>query len=101
MMEAMMAIKLLTLDERAEYAAQLPGWTIDDNGKAMHRAYRFADFKAAFAFMTAVAEQAEAMDHHPDWRNVYNRVEVTLSTHEADGLTIRDIRLAQAMDVLI
>jgi len=76
------------------------GWSLSGDGKAIHRSFRFADFTAAFAFMTAVATQAEAMDHHPDWTNVYNRVEVTLSSHDIGALSGRDVALARRMNAL-
>ncbi len=75
---------------------ELPGWNRD--GDAIVRKYRFADFTHAFAFMTRVALLAEKADHHPEWSNVYNRVEVRLTTHDAGGLTARDIDLARAID---
>lgn len=79
--------------------AQLPGWTAVEGGRdAIQRSYRFADFNAAFGFMTRVALTAEKLDHHPEWFNVYNRVEVTLATHDADGVTERDVTLARFMD---
>lgn len=71
-----------------------PEWEAVDGRDAIFRAFRFADFKAAWAFMGLVAEKAEAMDHHPEWFNVYDRVEITLSTHDADGLTEKDVELA-------
>lgn len=74
----------------------LPGWNRD--GEHIVRAYKFADFTHAFAFMTRVALLAEKADHHPEWSNVYNRVEVRLTTHDAGGLTRRDIDLAAAID---
>lgn len=74
----------------------LPGWTRD--GTHIWRAYRFADFTHAFAFMTRVALLAERADHHPEWSNVYNKVEVRLTTHDAGGLSQRDIDLATAID---
>ena len=74
----------------------LPGWAHQD-GK-LHREFRFADFSAAFAFMTRAAMRAEQLDHHPDWFNVYNRVKVQLSTHDAGGVTERDFLLAEAMN---
>ncbi len=91
-------IKKLTEAERATALAGIPGWTLMDGRDAVTRTFRFADFNAAFGFMTRVALKADAMDHHPEWFNVYNRVEVTLSTHDADGLTQRDIELARFMD---
>lgn len=84
--------------ERAEALASLPEWNLLDGREAIRRAFRFADFNAAFAFMTRVALMAEKLDHHPEWSNVYNRVEITLSTHDAGGLTARDIALAKFID---
>ena len=78
--------------------ARLNGWILADDGNSISRKFRFKDFKAAFAFMTRIAEVAETIDHHPDWFNVYNRVDVTLSTHDAKGLTELDFELARAMD---
>lgn len=74
----------------------LPGWSHQD-GKLL-REFRFKDFSAAFAFMTRSALRAEQLDHHPDWFNVYNRVKVQLSTHDADGVTELDFLLAEAMN---
>ena len=76
--------------------ASLPGWSLAD-GK-LHREYRFADFVQAFAFMTAVALIAESMEHHPDWSNVWNRVTVDLSTHDAGGITDLDLKMAENMN---
>jgi len=78
--------------------AQLPGWTAVEGRDAIQRTFRFADFNAAFAFMTRVALMAEKLDHHPEWFNVYNRVEATLATHDADGVTELDVKLAKFMD---
>ncbi|HEY8573619.1 4a-hydroxytetrahydrobiopterin dehydratase [Phenylobacterium sp.] len=79
--------------------ARLPGWTNVEGGRdAIARSYRFKDFNAAFGFMTRVALMAEKLDHHPEWFNVYNRVEVTLATHDADGVTELDVTLASFMD---
>ncbi|MCA1941400.1 MAG: 4a-hydroxytetrahydrobiopterin dehydratase [Caenispirillum bisanense] len=83
---------------RAEALAALPAWTPVEGRDAIARSFRFADFSEAFGFMARAALVAEAMDHHPEWFNVYNRVDVTLSTHDANGLTERDVRLAAAMD---
>jgi len=76
----------------------LPEWTLRDDGLAIVRALKFADFNTAFGFMTRVAIQAEKADHHPEWFNVYNRVEITLTTHDVDGLSQRDIDLARFID---
>ena len=86
------------LDDAAVTAAlaDVPGWT--RNGDGIDRAYKFADFVAAFAFMSRVALLAEKADHHPEWSNVYNRVEIRLTTHDADGLSARDFALAKAID---
>ncbi len=85
------------VDAEIELAlAELPGWNRD--GGAIVRHYRFADFAHAFAFMTRVALLAEKADHHPEWSNVYNRVDIRLTTHDADGLTRRDVDLARAID---
>jgi 4a-hydroxytetrahydrobiopterin dehydratase len=79
--------------------ARLPGWSAAGGEReAIARTYRFADFNAAFAFMTRVAMKAEQLDHHPEWFNVYNRVEVILTTHDAGGVTQLDVTLATFMD---
>lgn len=91
-------VERLTEEERAAALEALPGWSLVDGRDAIKRTFTFGDFNAAFGFMSRVAMVAEKMDHHPEWFNVYNRVEVTLSTHDADGLTERDIRLAKAME---
>ncbi|WP_416366232.1 4a-hydroxytetrahydrobiopterin dehydratase [Nisaea sp.] len=95
--EAAMA-KKLTGPEREQALAGLADWRLLDDRDAIQRKYRFPDFKAAFGFMSAVAEIAEEMDHHPEWFNVYNRLDVTLTTHDAGGLTRLDIDLATRMD---
>ncbi|MDT0682063.1 4a-hydroxytetrahydrobiopterin dehydratase [Roseicyclus sp. F158] len=76
------------------------GWTLAQDREAIEKTFRFADFRAAFGWMTSVALMAEKLDHHPEWRNVYRTVEVTLVTHSANGLTELDIRLATEMDKL-
>ena len=79
--------------------AKLQGWTrAPGDREAIARTYRFADFNIAFAFMTRVAIRAEQLDHHPEWFNVYNRVEVLLTTHDADGVTELDLAMASFMD---
>jgi len=78
--------------------AQLPGWSRAEGRDAITRTYRFASFSAAFGWMTRAALAAETLDHHPEWFNVYNRVDVTLATHDADGVTELDVRLAKIMD---
>ncbi|MCK6373043.1 MAG: 4a-hydroxytetrahydrobiopterin dehydratase [Zoogloea sp.] len=84
--------------EQAERLAGLDGWQRVPGREAITRSYRFADFSAAFGWMTRVALMAEKLDHHPEWRNVYNRVEVVLTTHDAGGLTELDFQLAGFMD---
>lgn len=76
----------------------LPDWTLEQDEKAILREYRFADFVQAFAFMTRVALVAERSNHHPEWSNVYNRVSMRLTTHDAGGLTRRDFDLAAQAD---
>ncbi len=88
----------LTDDERAEALAGLPDWRMVEGRDAITRAFRFPDFNAAFGFMTRIALMAEKMDHHPEWFNVYNRVEITLATHDVGGLSRRDIELARFID---
>lgn len=78
--------------------AQLDGWSAVDGRDAISRSFRFGDFGGAFAFMTRCALAAEKLDHHPEWFNVYNRVDVTLATHDAGGVTELDVKLAQVMD---
>jgi len=87
----------LSGEERATALAGLAGWQPVEGRDAITRTFVFADFNAAFGFMTRVALVAEKMDHHPEWFNVYKTVTVTLSTHDAGGITRRDIALAQAM----
>jgi 4a-hydroxytetrahydrobiopterin dehydratase len=88
----------LTGDARAAALSKLDGWSEVKGRDAIAKTFVFKDFNAAFGFMARVALVAEKMDHHPEWRNVYKTVEVTLSTHDADGLTERDVELAEAMD---
>jgi 4a-hydroxytetrahydrobiopterin dehydratase len=88
----------LTQAERAAALADLPGWTLDEGRDAIRRSFEFTDFNTAFGFMSRAAMMAEKLDHHPEWFNVYKRVDVTLSTHDAGGLTALDIELAHFMD---
>ncbi len=78
--------------------ARLPGWSATEGRDAIARTFRFADFNAAFGWMTRVALAAEKLDHHPEWFNVYDRVEVVLSTHDAGGVTELDVTLAGVME---
>ncbi|WP_453976903.1 4a-hydroxytetrahydrobiopterin dehydratase [Brevundimonas sp. Marseille-Q4549] len=83
----------------AEALKSLPDWRVADDARpALTRTLRFADFNAAFGFMTRVALTADKMDHHPEWSNVYDRVEVLLTTHDADGVTDKDVALARFID---
>lgn len=93
-----MPIPRLTDSEIATLLADVPGWTLRGDGKAMSRTFLFADFNAAFGFMTRVALYADKADHHPEWFNVYNRVEVTLTTHDAGGLSARDAAMARVIE---
>jgi 4a-hydroxytetrahydrobiopterin dehydratase len=77
---------------------RLPGWSAAEGRDAIVKSYRFKDFAEAFGFMAQVALAAERMDHHPEWFNVYNRVEALLATHDAGGVTEKDVALAQVMD---
>jgi 4a-hydroxytetrahydrobiopterin dehydratase len=95
----MMAEKL-TGSARSAALAKLKGWTEVEGRDAISKRFSFKDFSEAFGFMARCALIAEKLDHHPEWLNVYNRVEVTLATHDAGGVTERDIKLAQAMDQL-
>ena len=79
-------------------AAQLDGWRVAEGREAIVKDFRFEDFTVAFAFMTRVALYAEKRDHHPEWTNVYNRVSVTLTTHDSGGVTAKDIELARVID---
>jgi 4a-hydroxytetrahydrobiopterin dehydratase len=90
----------LTADARKSALGKLSNWSDVKGRDAITRKFTFKDFREAFAFMTKVAEAAEHMNHHPEWFNVYKTVEVTLSTHDAGGVTDLDIKLAQAMDKL-
>lgn len=78
--------------------ATLPGWSATPGRDAITKSFRFADFNAAFGFMARVALVAEKMDHHPEWSNVYNKVDVVLTTHDAGGVTEKDVALARFMD---
>ncbi len=85
-------------EARAGALADLEGWVEVEGRDAIAKTFKFKDFNAAFGWMTRVALAAESADHHPEWFNVYNRVEVTLSTHDAGGLTEKDVSLARRMD---
>jgi 4a-hydroxytetrahydrobiopterin dehydratase len=91
-------VQRLAGEARAAALTTLEGWSEVAGRDAIARTFTFADFNAAFGFMTRVALVAEKSDHHPEWRNVYRTVEVVLATHDAGGVTERDIALARAMD---
>jgi 4a-hydroxytetrahydrobiopterin dehydratase len=93
-----MSIPRLTNTETVTLLAELPDWTLREDGKAIVRSFNFGDFNEAFGFMTRVALHADKADHHPEWFNVYNRVEITLTTHDADGLSLRDAAMARAIE---
>jgi 4a-hydroxytetrahydrobiopterin dehydratase len=90
----------LSAVEREEALVSLAGWTFDAERDGIARSFRFADFGEAFAFMTRVALEAEKADHHPDWTNVWNRVDIFLTTHSAGGLTANDIALARKIETI-
>jgi 4a-hydroxytetrahydrobiopterin dehydratase len=91
----------LTSRTREAALSRLNGWIYDPESDAISHDFKFTDFSEAFAFMARVALAAHAADHHPEWSNVYNRVRITLSTHDAGGLTEKDIRLAEQIDRLL
>jgi len=93
-----MAREPLASDVVRDALSGLPGWSLADDGKSISRSFRFRDFGEAFAFMTRVALAAEKLDHHPDWTNVYNAVDIRLNTHDAGGLTELDFKLARTID---
>jgi 4a-hydroxytetrahydrobiopterin dehydratase len=88
----------MTMDEAKDAVTALTGWTLAEDGKAISRDLKFGTFTEAFAFMTRIAMDAEKMDHHPEWSNVYNRVSIRLTTHDAGGLTEKDVALARIVD---
>jgi len=94
-------VEKLNATERDRLPAMLPEWKLVEGRDAITRAFRFKDFSEAWGFMARVALLAEAQDHHPEWFNVWNRVDITLSTHDAGGLSERDIRLARAIDQIL
>lgn len=99
-----MSVPELGAADVKQLLADHPAWELAREGKAIARTFRFKDFSEAWGFMNRVALLAEAQDHHPEWFNVYNRVEVTLTTHDAGetgGLSARDARLATAIDGLV
>lgn len=93
-----MAREKLGVAEVKEALASLEGWTLAADGRSISRRFEFRNFSEAFAFMTRVAMAAEKLDHHPDWSNVYRTVDVKLNTHDAEGLTDLDFKLAKRMN---
>ena len=93
-------IEKLGKQARTELAAVLPDWRLLDERDAISRSFRAQDFSAAFGFMTRVALAAERAGHHPEWSNVYDRVDIVLTTHDCHGLSERDIRLAKTIDAI-
>ena len=94
-------VEQLNEDQRAAALDRLGEWDYDDARDALTRSFLFADFSEAFAFMTRVALLAQKADHHPEWSNVWNRVDSLLTTHDAGGLSQRDVRMAEAIDLLL
>ena len=96
-----MPVEELSQEERDTWLRALPKWSLTREGKAIERSFEFGDFSDAFAFMARVALMAEKRDHHPEWFNVYNKLDITLTTHDADGLSLRDVNMAKKIDALI
>ena len=92
-------VKMNKSQDVESFLRENPGWQMVQDRPAIQKSYRFRDFNAAFAFMTRVALTAEKMDHHPEWFNVYNKLDVTLTTHDAGGVTEKDLSLARKMDL--
>ena len=95
-----MTVEQLSEEERKSWLRALPEWSPCRDGDAIERKFEFADFSEAFAFMTRIAIIAEKRDHHPEWSNVYNKVDITLTTHDAGGLSLRDVNMAKKIDKL-
>ncbi len=93
----MSAVPELTEAERDALLAAHPEWSLSREGKAIERTFQFANFSEAWGFMNRVALLAESQDHHPEWFNVYNRVEITLTTHDAGGLSARDVTMVESI----
>ncbi len=96
-----MTIARLSDAERDALLAACPAWNLRADGLAIERNFKFSDFAEAFAFMSRVAIHAEKADHHPEWFNVYNRVAITLTTHDAGGLSARDAAMAMLIDAML
>lgn len=91
-------VKKLDAEARRRFFAEFSGWTPAEGRDAAQKSFKFPDFNAAFGFMSRVALAAEKADHHPEWFNVYNRVDITLTTHDAGGLSERDVALARFIE---
>lgn len=94
-------VEKLKAEARTAELMNLEGWDEVEGRDAIRKVFQFKDFNEAFAFMSRVALMAEKMDHHPEWFNVYNKVDVTLATHVADGVTMRDIKLAHFLNEIV
>ena len=94
-------VEKLNAEARNRALAELPGWDPVEGRDAIEKSFRFQDFNRAWGFMSRVALAAEAMNHHPEWSNAYNRVEIVLTTHDCGGLSERDIRLAEKIENLM
>ncbi len=92
-------MQVLTESEVKERLSEIEGWEYDDN--AIHTAFEFSNFKETFTIMTRIAFEAEQLEHHPNWSNVYNQLYITLSTHDAGGVTENDFNLAKAINALV
>lgn len=92
-------MKKLTEKEIEEKLTHMDGWSYSED--ALHTSFEFENFKEAFTLMTRIAFEAEAQNHHPDWSNVFNQLEITLSTHDAGGVTEKDFKLAQAIEAIV
>ena len=94
------AVAVLSASERDAALADLPGWSFDPGRNGIAKSFKFGDFGEAFGFMTRVALEAEKADHHPEWSNVWNRVDVLLSTHSEGGVTAKDVALAGKIEAI-
>ncbi len=93
--------EILGKEEVATLLQIRPGWTLSDDARSVSASFKFANFVAAWGFMTEIAIAAEAFNHHPEWSNVWNRVDITLTTHDAGGLTEKDVALARAIEAAL
>lgn len=91
-------VEKLKKDDLTNFLVDLPGWLVSGDGLSINKSFKFNNFQEAFGFMTQVALMAEKMDHHPEWFNVYNRVDIKLTTHDCQGLSVKDIDLAKYIE---